>query len=141
MSSFNETIPINSLQAVVGSADTAAEVLDGATSKKAHKGVRIKNTHGSQNLFVGNENVTATTGFELGPDEEIFLELEDPSKIYVIGSGRVLLTLGFHTNPEVKTWRHHLHIMEPSKMLMSTSLAVCTSLLGLKPQQEIGRQP
>jgi len=87
MSSFNETIEINSLQAGVGSAGTSAEQLDGVANKPAHKGVLIKNTHASQNLFVGKEGVTATTGYELGTNEEIFLQVKNPELIYVIASG------------------------------------------------------
>ena len=88
MSSFNETISIISLQAGAGSVGTSSEVLDSATaSKKAGKGIHIKNTHASQNLFVGNSTVTSTGGFELGPDESVFLEIDDPSTVYVVGSG------------------------------------------------------
>lgn len=87
MSSFNETIVINSLQAGVGSVGTTAEALDGSTNNRVHKGVKIKNTHATQNLFVGKSGVTSSTGYELGPNEEVFLYLRFPDEIFVVGSG------------------------------------------------------
>jgi len=88
MSSFNETISVSSLQAGVGSVDTTAEALDSAiASRKAGKGIHIKNTHASQNLFVGNSAVSSTLGFEIGPDETVFLQIDDPTTVFVVGSG------------------------------------------------------
>ena len=88
MSSFNETVDLQSFQAAVGSVGTsAAQLATVLSGKPAYKGVTIKNTHASNNLFVGKSDVTATTGFELGPDESIELVIKQPSELYVIASG------------------------------------------------------
>ena len=86
--SFNETISIESFQAGVGSAGTSAEKLNGARNQKVHKAIVVKNTHATQKLFVGGSNVSSTLhGYELGQNEEIYLELQNPSEVYVVGDG------------------------------------------------------
>jgi hypothetical protein len=87
MSSFNETIPTSSLQAGTGVVGTTATQLIGVTNKKAAKGIYIKHIgSNSDALFVGLEGVSTTQGYELDDGEEIFLQIEDPSLIYVVGS-------------------------------------------------------
>ena len=85
--SLKEAGSFKHVQAAVGSVGTAAERLDGSKDEFVYKGVRIKNTHASQLIYVGRANVSATQGFELGPDEEVFLEVDKPYEIYVIASG------------------------------------------------------
>ena len=87
MSSFNETVTIDSLQQGIGSVGTTAEALNTATEKTAGKGIIIKNYHASQFLFVGKSNVSATNGFRLAPSEQIELKINRADQIYVIGSG------------------------------------------------------
>ena len=88
MSSFNEAITIDSYQAGVGTVGTSAAKLAGARDAKVHKRIIVKNTHATNNLFVGKEGVTATVGgYELGPDEEVYLDLDNPSKVFVVASG------------------------------------------------------
>lgn len=85
--SIREAGSFNDFQAGAGSVGTTAEVLDGSKDESVYMEVIIKNTHASQNLFVGKANVSSSTGFELGPDEEIKLKVDKPSEIYVVGSG------------------------------------------------------
>lgn len=87
MSSFNETVTIDSLQHGIGSVGTSSEALNTATEKKAGKGITVKNYHASQFLFVGKANVSATNGFRLAPGEQIELNIDRADHIYVIGSG------------------------------------------------------
>ena len=89
MSEFNYSIPMKpSYQAGVGSVGTAAEQLDGVASRQAAKKVVVKNTHASQILYVGRSDaVTATAGGnQLDTDQEVELEVDNPSDIWVIGS-------------------------------------------------------
>lgn len=87
MSSFNETITVNSLQHGQGTATATAAQLSGVVNKKAHKGVRIRHiSGGSDTLYVGLEGLTTSNGYPLEDGQEIFLEIEDPTAVYVIGS-------------------------------------------------------
>lgn len=86
MTVFNETVPIRGIQGATGSVGTTKAKLVDVTDKVAHKGTWIKNTHATQKLFVFDSRVSATTGYELGVNEEIFLELERPDEIFVVGS-------------------------------------------------------
>lgn len=63
-----------------------------STSSRVSKGVVVKAAVGnSGKVYVGLSNVTAdsadaTDGFELAAGESIAMEIDDPSKVYVIGS-------------------------------------------------------
>lgn len=85
--SLKEAGSFKHVQAAVGSVGTTAERLDNAKNENVFKGVHIKNTHASQSLYVGPYNVSSTRGFELGTDESIFLEVDNPYEIYVVASG------------------------------------------------------
>ena len=87
MSNFNETVSMKSFQAQTGSVGAAAAQLVAVKDQPAHKCVRIKNTHATQKLYVGFSTVTAILGYELGVNEEIKLDIKNPSEIYVLGSG------------------------------------------------------
>ena len=58
----------------------------------AARGVQIKAASANSGLvYVGNSDVTAdasdaTDGFPLAPGEGLFLPVDDPSRIYVVGS-------------------------------------------------------
>jgi len=84
MSSFNETIKFsNSFQSGNGTTLTTPQQLDNVKSAKAHKGVLVKNTDSSQDMWVGKSNINSTTiGFQLKAGDEIFLEIDDPADIY-----------------------------------------------------------
>jgi hypothetical protein len=64
------------------------------TTAAAHqsKGVQLKaDAANSGTVYVGNSNVTAgttdaTDGFPLAGGEGLFVPVDDPSKVYVIGS-------------------------------------------------------
>lgn len=84
MSNFNETVPIKSFQAQTGTVGVTAAQLVGVKNQPAHKGVLIKNTHATFLLFVGIANVSATLGYELGVNESVFLETDDPASIFVV---------------------------------------------------------
>lgn len=63
-----------------------------ATSTHAPRGVQIKAAlTNSGTLYVGNSDVTAgaadaTDGFPLAPGDALFIPVDDPSKVYLIGS-------------------------------------------------------
>jgi len=87
MPAFKETIAASEIQAFTGAASTTAEQLDGSgTGRKCAKGIWVKNLDAAINIYVGKSNVSATLGFELGPDESIFLEVEDPYNVYVVAA-------------------------------------------------------
>lgn len=86
MSSFNETVPMKSFQAQAGSAEATVAQLEAVKDQPAHKGVSIRNI-GPGTLYVGSSNVSSVFGYELNAGEEIELELEDPTSIYVITTG------------------------------------------------------
>jgi hypothetical protein len=62
------------------------------TSMHAPRGVQIKaSLANSGTVYVGNSDVTAnaadaTDGFPLAAGEALFVSVNDPSKVYVIGS-------------------------------------------------------
>lgn len=50
-------------------------------------GVTVKADAGNTGfVYVGDASVSATNGFQLDGGEEVFLAVDDPSKIYIIGS-------------------------------------------------------
>ena len=71
--------------------DTTAEQLT-AVSMPAVNGVLVKAANGNTGvIYCGNSDVTAnsvdaTDGFELAAGESVFIEIDDPNKIYVIAS-------------------------------------------------------
>jgi hypothetical protein len=62
------------------------------TSMHAPRGVQIKAAlANSGTVYVGNSDVTAgaadaTDGFPLAPGEALFVPIDDPSKVYVVGT-------------------------------------------------------
>jgi hypothetical protein len=62
------------------------------TSAHAPRGVQIKaSVANSGTVYVGNSDVTAgsadaTDGFPLGAGDALFLPIDDPSKVYLVGS-------------------------------------------------------
>ena len=81
------TIEARFLQAGVGAASTTAEKLDGsANNRNAMLGVTVKNTDASIVIFVGSETLTATNGFQLGPNEQITIPASDCWNIYVLAA-------------------------------------------------------
>ena len=85
--SIKEAGSFKHAQAGTGSVGTTAAQLVNVKDEPVFKGVLIKNTHASQSLFVARYDVSATVGYELGTNEEVFLEIDSPSEIYVLGSG------------------------------------------------------
>jgi len=68
-----------------GSADALARAL--GNSRRLLKGVRVKAmSTNTLSVFVGPSTVAVTTGFELDAGDEVFVEIDDPSKISVISS-------------------------------------------------------
>lgn len=65
------TIPDWPLTNQVPMTAVAAEI---AANRAGRGKVTIKNLDATNNLYVGRENVTSSTGFELGPGEGITLE-------------------------------------------------------------------
>jgi hypothetical protein len=63
-----------------------------ATSVHAARGVQLKAASANTGtVYVGNSDVTAdsadaTDGFPLTPGEGLFLPVDDPSRVYVVGS-------------------------------------------------------
>jgi len=88
MSSFNETIKMtDSFQCGMGSVGNAtAEKLDSVRDAKIHKELVIKNTHATNKLYVGKANVSSSFGLELGANEQVELQIDNPANVYVIGS-------------------------------------------------------
>jgi hypothetical protein len=74
-----------------GHVDTTAEKLT-TTSFVALHGVLVKAANANTGIvYVGNRDVTAgtveaTDGFELSAGQSVFIEIDDPSKVYVIAS-------------------------------------------------------
>lgn len=62
--------------------DVATQV---APNRAGRNTVTIKNTDGANSIYVGNEDVTASTGLEIGPDQGITIETEHA--VYAICSG------------------------------------------------------
>ncbi len=62
------------------------------TSTHAPRGVQLKaSVANSGTVYVGNSDVTAgaadaTDGFPLGAGEALFVPIDDPSKIYLVGT-------------------------------------------------------
>jgi len=75
-----------------------------ATSRRLLRGVRVKASveNAATHVYVGLVGVTAgisaaaTDGFQLGKNEEILIEIDDPSKLYVISdsTGQAVTWLG-----------------------------------------------
>lgn len=78
-----------------GSIGGTALVLIATTTPPTHltKGAQIKAAADNDGtVYVGKSDVTAdsaaaTDGYPLSPGEALFVPVDDPSKIYVIGSG------------------------------------------------------
>ena len=58
-----------------------------SADKPAKIGVRVKNTHASNDLYVGfSSSVTTGNGFKLATDEEIHIPISNANKIWLIAS-------------------------------------------------------
>lgn len=76
-----------SMQQGTGTVGTTATQLSGVRNIKAYKGVLVKhNGTAADDLYVGRENVDATLGYLLEDGESVFIEIDDPTQIYVVGS-------------------------------------------------------
>jgi hypothetical protein len=68
-----------------GTATGTAQAIAPGYSKKLFKGATIRCTSGA--IYVGPSTVTTLNGFELPSGKELLIPIEDPSKVFVIGSG------------------------------------------------------
>ena len=71
-----------------GTADaTPKPIVAAGYATQAYKGVTVRATAGA--LYVGSRGVTAENGFplEAGSGEELFIPVNDPGKVYVVGNG------------------------------------------------------
>jgi len=72
---------------------TTAVVLGGSTGITLSRGVYVKAAAGnSGTVYVGKVSVTAnaadgTDGYQLAAGDEIFIEAQDTTDLYVVGSG------------------------------------------------------
>ncbi len=64
---------------------TPAAILDPSFDNPLFKGVRIKAVTGT--LYVGPSTVTAATGYQLAAGQEVEIEVDMASKVYVVGTG------------------------------------------------------
>ncbi len=66
---------------------TSAVQLDADATHQAMIGVRIKNTHASNDLFVGFDNsVTTSNGYKLAAGEEVHVPIDSAASIWLIAS-------------------------------------------------------
>jgi hypothetical protein len=67
-------------------ATSSATVLHN-TSTELKSGVKVKGHQNNQDyIYIGVSGVDATTGYPLGPSEEIFLEIDEIQKVYIYAS-------------------------------------------------------
>lgn len=79
-------VTVTNLSTGNGVADaTAKPIIATGVAKKSYKGTTLHCNTGA--IFVGGYNVTTENGFELPAGRELLVPIEDPSKIYVVGSG------------------------------------------------------
>jgi|TARA_E500000305_G_scaffold78952_1_gene64746 hypothetical protein len=53
-----------------------------------NSGVRIKaDSDNAEDVFVGGSGVTASAGYVLGSDEEVFIDVDSLSKVFVLSTG------------------------------------------------------
>lgn len=88
MSSFNETIGIEGAQSGNGNASATAGRLAGVVDKKCYKKVIIKKDGTETDvLYVGfRSDVSSSNGFALEAGDQVELEIDNPNKIWVVGS-------------------------------------------------------
>ena len=66
-----------------GSAELVAASID--NSQPLIRGLSIKAaTSNSGMIYVGNAAVSTSVGYELSAGEELYLEIDDPAKVYVV---------------------------------------------------------
>ncbi len=74
---------LNELKTGFGGAEIAAASI--STSRPLINGLTIKAAVGNSDIvYVGKEHVSITTGFELSAGEQIFISINDASKVFVI---------------------------------------------------------
>jgi len=67
-----------------GTATETAQPIVAAT-RKSYKGISIRCLTGT--VFIGPHNVTVDSGYELPAGTELLVPVENPSTVYVVGSG------------------------------------------------------
>jgi methylaspartate ammonia-lyase len=83
---IRQAAPTSEMRAGYIQVDQAAVAMT-SLSFKFTQGVNIKAHAGNTGfVYVGDAAVSSTNGFQLDNGEEVFLAIDDPSKIYVIGS-------------------------------------------------------
>jgi hypothetical protein len=66
---------------------TSAPIIAPAYAHEAYKGVMVRAAvTNSAPIFVGPSTVSAATGYRLTPGEELLVPVNDPSKVYVVGT-------------------------------------------------------
>ena len=82
-------------QALVnGSATRIQTVANPASGFTLESGIKLKGHQDNTNfVYVGDASVNSERGFPLGPSEEIFIEIDNLSKLYAISSTASGLTL------------------------------------------------
>lgn len=79
---------VDNFQAGHGTATATAQPIVAASyARKAYKGVTIRCLTGTGTVFVGPSTVTTQNGYELPAGKELLVPVEDPSKVFVVGSG------------------------------------------------------
>ena len=79
---------------VSGSATRLQTEANAAAGFTLESGIKLKGHQDNTNfIYVGSSNVTSSTGFPLGPSEELFIEISNASKLYAISSVATGLTL------------------------------------------------
>lgn len=79
---------------VSGSATRLQTEANPAGGFTLESGIKLKGHQDNTNfIYVGSSNVTSSTGFPLGPSEELFIEISNASKLYAISSVATGLTL------------------------------------------------
>ena len=66
-----------------GSAELVSAPVD--NSQPLVRGLNIKAAESNSGMiYVGNAAVSTSTGYELSAGEELYLEIDDPAKVYVV---------------------------------------------------------
>ena len=67
----------------VATSVAAPIVAEGQSPQAAFRGIRIR---AIDPIYVGREGVTAANGYEIPAGAELFLPINDPSKVYVVAT-------------------------------------------------------
>ena len=88
MSSFNSTIPIQSMQFGNGSiTGNSGQQLPGSISKKSYKHLKLTNSSSSSGgIGFGKSSVIITYVPVIDPGETVTLDIEDASDLYILST-------------------------------------------------------